>query len=74
MGIDPDYHYRDHYFHDHHDDQNDQVKEEEVVGHPRSFALFDSPARVPRADRFDPLMVVMMTMMMIGWRQQLSKW
>ena len=28
-----------------------QVKEEEVVGHPRSFALFDSPARVPRADR-----------------------
>ena len=29
-----------------------KVKEEEVVGHSRSFALFDSPARVPRADRF----------------------
>ena len=26
-----------------------------MVGHPRSFALFDSPARVPRADRFDDI-------------------
>ena len=52
MGIDPDYHFCVHYHHDRHDNQNAQVKEEEVVGHPRSFALFDSPARVPRADRF----------------------
>ena len=39
---------------------DNQVKEEEVVGHPRSFALFDSPARVPRADRFSPMMMALM--------------
>ena len=32
------------------------------MGHPRSFALFDSPARVPRADRLAPMMMALMMM------------